>query len=118
MWPSLFIFIGIIIKKQLCYYLLTETKEESKGLSDSWIISISAGVCAPLFAILVIGVCCLAKYGKLKNVQCCSVSQDQGGATNDARQEESHEMIPLSIQWQCFIIKDICDIAKHNATTI
>jgi len=79
------------------------------------IINISAGVL--LFAILVIGMGCLAKYGKLKSVLCCSVSwmgeerilvrhvaeivnkliQGQGGATNDTGQEESHEMIsPLN----------------------
>jgi len=98
--------------------LLTEKKKESKGLSDIWKFFISAGVYVLFFAILFIGVCCLAINRICKNLQCCSVSQDQGGATNDARQEESHEMIPLSIQWQCFIIKDICDIAKHNATTI
>ena len=91
----LFIFIRIIIKKkQLCYYLLTETKEESSEYSDKLILSISVGVL--LFGILVIGMGYLAIYGNLRNVLCCSVSQDQGGATNDARQEEGQEMIPLS----------------------
>jgi hypothetical protein len=81
------------------------------------IISVSEGVL--LFAILVIGMGCLAKYGKLKKVLCCSASwrgeertsvrhvagivnqlkqQGQGGATNDTGQEESHEMISLSKQ--------------------
>ena len=58
--------------------------------------------------------CCLAKYGKLKKVLCCSVSwrgeerilvrhvaeivnqliqQGQGGATNETQHEESLEMM-------------------------
>jgi hypothetical protein len=72
-----------------------------------------------LFAILVIGMGCLAKYGKVKKFLCCSVSwrgeertsvrhvaeivnqlkqQGQGGVTNDTGQEESHEMISPSKQ--------------------
>jgi hypothetical protein len=93
--------------------------EGSPEHSDSLIILISVGV--PLFAILVIGMCCLAKYGKLKNVLCCNGSwrggertlvgqfaeivnnltqQCQLGATNDAVQEEIHGMISPSKQCQ------------------
>ena len=50
-------------------YCLAETREESPEHSVSFIISISEGVL--LFAILVIGIICLAKYGKLKKVLCC-----------------------------------------------
>ena len=110
-------------KKYVIIYCLTETKEESPENSESLIISISAGVL--LFAILVIGMSCLAKYGKLKNVLCCSVSwrgqertlvrhvaeifsrlviQHKGDSTHDAGQEESHGMISPSKQWQWFII--------------
>jgi hypothetical protein len=81
------------------------------------IISISAGVL--LSTILDIGMICLAKHGKLQNVLCCSVSwrgeertlvrhvaeivhqliqQGQGGATNDAEQDESKEMMSPSTQ--------------------
>jgi hypothetical protein len=66
------------------------------------------------FAILVIGMCCLAKYGKLKKVLCCSVNwrgeerifvrhiaetinqliqQGQGGAKNETKPAESLEMM-------------------------
>ena len=73
-------------------------------------ISISAGVL--LFVILAIGMGCLAKYGKLKNLLCCSVSwkgeeivrnvvelirEYQGRATNDTVLEE---MIPTEKQGQ------------------
>jgi hypothetical protein len=81
------------------------------------IISVSEGVL--LFAILVIGMGCLAKYGKLEKVLCCSVSwrgeertlvrhvaeivnqlipQGQGDATSYTGQVESHEMISPSKQ--------------------
>ena len=90
-------------------YCLTETKEESPEHNDSMIISVSVGV--PFFAILVIGMCCLAKYGKLKKVLCCSVSwrgeerilvrlvaeivnqliqQCQGGATNEKKPDSDN----------------------------
>ena len=114
----LLIFIGrIIIKKYVIIYSLTEQKDESPENSESLVISIIAGVL--LFAILVIGMSCLAKYGKLKHVRCCSVSwrgeertlvrhvaeifsrlkiQDKGGCTHDAGQAESHEMISPSKQ--------------------
>jgi len=74
------------------------------------ILSISAVVL--LFAIIVVGMGCLAKYGKLKNVLCCSVSwkgeeivrnvvelirEYQGRATNDTVLEE---MIPSEKQGQ------------------
>jgi hypothetical protein len=81
------------------------------------IIAICEGVL--LFAIIVIGMICCVKYGKLRKVPCCSVSwgrekrtlerhdaeignlliqQGQGGATNDTGKEESHEMISPSKQ--------------------
>ena len=81
------------------------------------IIAISEGVL--LFVIIVIGMICCVKYGKLRKVPCCSVSwgrekrtlerhdaeignllikQGQGGATNDTGKEESHEMISPSKQ--------------------
>ena len=44
-----------------------------------------------MFAILVIGMCYLARHGKLKKR--CSVSQDQEGTMNDAGPEESHETV-------------------------
>ena len=104
-------FIGRIIKTNyVIVFCFTETKEESPEYSDMLIISISAGVL--LFAI--IGMGCLAKYGKLKKVLCCSVSwrgeertlvrhvaeivnqliqQSKWGTSNDAGPEESHEMM-------------------------
>ena len=80
------------------------------------IIYISAGVL--LSTILVIGMICLGKHGKLQYVLCCSVSwrgeertlvrqvaeivhqliQGQGDATNDAEQVESKEMMSPSTQ--------------------
>jgi hypothetical protein len=103
---------------KICYHLLSyRNTGKSPENSDSLIISISEGVL--LFAIRVIGMGCLAKYGKIKKVLCCSVSwrgeqrklvrhvaeivnpliqQSQVGATNDTGQEESHEMTSLSKQ--------------------
>ena len=114
----LLIFIGrIIIKKYVIIYCLTERKEESPEDRDSLIISISAGVL--LFVILATGMGCLAKYGKLKNVLCCSVSwrgeertlvrhvaeifsrliiQDKGGCKHNAGQEVNHEFMSPSTQ--------------------
>jgi len=95
-------------------YLFTETKEESTEYNNNLITSMSAGVL--VFAILVIGMSCLAKYGKLMKMLCCSVTwrgeertldknvpeifnqlvkKDQGGATKDAGPKESHEMMSL-----------------------
>ena len=69
-----------------------------------------------LFVISVIGIICLAKYGKNKKVLCGSVreertlvrhvgeignpliQQGQWGPTNDTGQEKSHEMISSSKQ--------------------
>ena len=89
-----------------------KTKEQSPEYRYNFIISVSGGVL--LFAILVIGMGCLAKYGKLETVLCCSVSwrgeeralvshvveivsqlipQGQGDATSDTGQVESHAMI-------------------------
>ena len=114
----LLIFIGIIIIiNYVIIYCLTETKEELPEHIESLVISISAGVL--LFVILVTAMGCLAKYGKLKNVLCCSVSwrgkertlvrhvaeifsrlviQNKGDSTDDAGQWESHAMISPSKQ--------------------
>ena len=106
-----------LFKKYVIIYCLTETKEESPEYSVTLIIAISEGVL--LFVIIVIGMICCVKYGKLRKVPCCSVSwgrekrtlerhdaeignlliqQGQGGATNDTGKEESHEMISPSKQ--------------------
>lgn len=111
----LLLFIGRIIKINVIIHCISETKEELPEYGESLIISISAGVL--LFAILVIGMSCLAKYGKLKNVLCCSIrwkgeertwvrhvaeivnqliQQSQAGVTNDAGPDESHEMMSPS----------------------
>ena len=76
-------------------YCLTETKEESPEHNESLIFSISVGV--PFFAILVIGMCSLVKYGKLRKVLCCSVSLRREERIL-VRHEESHEMISPSKQ--------------------
>ena len=83
------------------FYLFTETKEESTEYNTSLIFPIGAGVL--LFAILAIGMSCLAKYGKLKKVMNCSVS---------LRGEETLELnIPeicnqLLKEYQAGVIKD------------
>ena len=91
----------------------TKTKEESPEYISYMSISIIVGVL--LFAILVIVIGCLAKYGKLKNFLRCrlisvheertlmkpvdivsqSKIQDKKGPTHEAGQEEKHEMLPV-----------------------
>ena len=73
----------------------TKTKKESPEHNENLIFSISVGV--PFFAILVIGMCCLVKYGKLRKVLCCSVSWRREERIL-VRHEESHEMISPSKQ--------------------
>jgi hypothetical protein len=83
----LLIFIGIIIKKYVIIYCLTETKEELPVKFDTLYISIS--ILVLLLSVLVIGMVCLYKYKQLKNFLCCNLYRGRKETTSQTYGEET-----------------------------